>query len=649
MATWSKLFSNFAWKNKPDTSTPLGQTLLNRINNALNGIDDRVVSLKKDKADSAELNSLIADVRLDHNTGIFTFTKYDGSTTTLDTALEEIVVNFKYNCETQTLDLVLADGSKQSVDISALITQNEFVDSATIALTVDNSGKVMAQIKKSSITGDYLEPNYLKNVTTQANTALAASQSALESQSLAAESADSAANSAAAAAKSASAAAASEANATKSADAASVAVATASEKASISTDSAEIATQKAISASTSADSAKASANTATQKAAEASASAEAIGEEANRAEVAANNSEESADSAKYYYEQAKSISESFAGALRPMGTVTFANLPSVSSAVEGDMYNVSDQFTTTSNFKEGAGNVIPAGANVYKTSDGKWDVLAGSPVTGVKGNSESSYRRGNVNITPANIGLGNVPNVATNDQTPTFTQASNRANIASGEKLSALFGKIMKWFADLKTVAFSGSYSDLSNKPTIPVAVAVKGDAESTYRTGNINLTPANIGAAASSHTHSASDITAGALPIANGGTGATTADAALSNLSAASIETGTFTLTHESSGCTFSGLKYVKIGNLIVLHGCTEPAQSITCNAGSAFTGLPFSIINALHFGILSISNSTMPKPIDGTDTNVNIANATSFVLNSTMDFVVGGKPLCIFGLYIK
>lgn len=35
----------------------------------------------------------------------------------------------------------------------------------------------------------------------------------------------------------------------------------------------------------------------------------------------------------------------------------------------------------------------------------------------------------------------------------------------------------------------------------------VKGNAESTYRTGNVNITPANIGAAASSHTHNKSQI----------------------------------------------------------------------------------------------------------------------------------------------
>ena len=53
-----------------------------------------------------------------------------------------------------------------------------------------------------------------------------------------------------------------------------------------------------------------------------------------------------------------------------------------------------------------------------------------------------------------------------NLQQPTFTEASTRVNIASGETLSTLFGKIKKFFADLKTVAFTGSYSDLSNKPT---------------------------------------------------------------------------------------------------------------------------------------------------------------------------------------
>lgn len=92
------------------------------------------------------------------------------------------------------------------------------------------------------------------------------------------------------------------------------------------------------------------------------------------------------------------------GALSPCGTVTFANLPSISTANVGDMYNISDAFTTTADFNEGSGHSVPAGANVYKTSDGKWDILAGVIVTGVKGDKEQTFRLGNVNLTPANVG-----------------------------------------------------------------------------------------------------------------------------------------------------------------------------------------------------------------------------------------------------
>lgn len=47
-------------------------------------------------------------------------------------------------------------------------------------------------------------------------------------------------------------------------------------------------------------------------------------------------------------------------------------------------------------------------------------------------------------VTKSQVGLGNVPNVATNDQTPTYTVASANTALSSGEKLSAAFGKIAK-------------------------------------------------------------------------------------------------------------------------------------------------------------------------------------------------------------
>ena len=47
-------------------------------------------------------------------------------------------------------------------------------------------------------------------------------------------------------------------------------------------------------------------------------------------------------------------------------------------------------------------------------------------------------------VTKAQVGLGNVPNVATNDQTPTFSAVSTDTALVSGEKLSTLLGKIAR-------------------------------------------------------------------------------------------------------------------------------------------------------------------------------------------------------------
>lgn len=47
-----------------------------------------------------------------------------------------------------------------------------------------------------------------------------------------------------------------------------------------------------------------------------------------------------------------------------------------------------------------------------------------------------------------------------------FTEASARENIVSNEKSSTLFGKVQKWFSDLKKVAFTGSYNDLIDTPS---------------------------------------------------------------------------------------------------------------------------------------------------------------------------------------
>lgn len=140
--------------------------------------------------------------------------------------------------------------------------------------------------------------------------------------------------------------------------------------------------------------------------------------------------------------------------------------------------------------------------------------------------------------TASEVGLGNVPNVNTNNQTPTWTIASALANLVSGEALSIAFGKIAKAIqslishianvsnphsvtktqvglgnvdntadinkpistatqnalnlkvdtADLSDVAFSGLYSDLTGTPTIPTKTSQLTNDSNFAQTNEANI-----------------------------------------------------------------------------------------------------------------------------------------------------------------
>ena len=369
----NKAYIRINWENYPSDATPINKVNLNRLDSATDILDDRVITLDTTKATKTEVATLVSDVTFEESTGIITITKKNGSKVTIDTQMEKIAVNFDYDPTTEQIMLTLIDGTKQYIDLSALITQYEFLDTDTVAFTIGTDGKVSAVVKEGSIEEKHLEPNYLAKIKVEAAKA-------------------------------------------------------------------EISRADAAASATKAES-------------------YAVGGTGSR-------EGEDSDNAKYYYQQAKDVSEGLKGGLQPHGTVAFADLPALPDVNAGWMFNISDEFTTTDDFKEGSGNVIPAGANIYKTSDGKWDVLAGTPVTGVKGAKEVVYHRGNVSLSAADVGAVAEEGDAS-DATVAFSAASERVNITTGEKVSALFSKIAKWLSDLKPVAFSGSYDDLSNKPTI--------------------------------------------------------------------------------------------------------------------------------------------------------------------------------------
>ena len=179
---------NDYWKNKPNITTPIVQDQLNRIETTIDTIDDRVVDFDISKANQSDVLSDIKNVTFDPATGTFTFTRQNDTTIVIDTDIEKVVTNFDYDDNPssphyQSLVLTLDDGTVKYVDMSALVTEYDFAPSDTIQPTI-TSGTVKMDVKNGSITGDKMQPNYLADITVQANHAAASATASAGSATL---------------------------------------------------------------------------------------------------------------------------------------------------------------------------------------------------------------------------------------------------------------------------------------------------------------------------------------------------------------------------------------------------------------------------------------------------------------------------------
>ena len=154
-------------------------------------------------------------------------------------------------------------------------------------------------------------------------------------------------------------------------------------------------------------------------------------------------------------------------------------------------------------------------------------------------------------VTKSQVGLGNVPNVTTNNQTPTFGTATALTEPVSGETVSVLWGKVKK--------AVNTLISHLTNKDN---PHEVKGDQLS------------------------------GKVPITLGGTGATTAKNARNNI-------GIYKISHTS---TRVGPFSVTAGNaklfaLNVSNSTSQVIGIVGCKVESSQTNAKAIHINQAYF----------------------------------------------------
>lgn len=157
----TKYYFPFTWRNKPSLESPINEVHLNHMEDGINEMDNRILLLAQDKADAADMANVIIDFTMDDTTGIMTFTRFDGSTFTHDTAVEKIALNCYLEGDNFVLEL--ADGTKQKVSLSKFIDTYTFSSTDTIRITA-NGKNISADIPDGKITLAKLEPTILSTI-----------------------------------------------------------------------------------------------------------------------------------------------------------------------------------------------------------------------------------------------------------------------------------------------------------------------------------------------------------------------------------------------------------------------------------------------------------------------------------------------------
>lgn len=84
-APYTKMYARINWKNKSESkSTALNQINLNRMDGAIDMLDNRVSALDASKADEADVLQMVKDISIDKSTYVITATRKNGARITLD-------------------------------------------------------------------------------------------------------------------------------------------------------------------------------------------------------------------------------------------------------------------------------------------------------------------------------------------------------------------------------------------------------------------------------------------------------------------------------------------------------------------------------------------------------------------------------------
>lgn len=176
----NKVYTRINWENYPSENTDIDEINLNKMDSAIDALDNRIISQDALKVDKSAINGNIADWTMDETTGVITITKYNGEKVIFDLNIEKIPVEFSMS-DDGIITMTTEDGTQFTADIGSMIPVLTFEDSATITVSVTGTGKNKTysfSIKTGSVTDDMLQPNYLADIRVESANASAYAQSA---------------------------------------------------------------------------------------------------------------------------------------------------------------------------------------------------------------------------------------------------------------------------------------------------------------------------------------------------------------------------------------------------------------------------------------------------------------------------------------
>ena len=172
--------------------------------------------------------------------------------------------------------------------------------------------------------------------------------------------------------------------------------------------------------------------------------------------------------------------------------------------------------------------------------------------------------------------------------TAAFTAASSRTNIATGEKLSVLFGKIAKWFSDLGSLAFKSTVAKTDLARDVQTSL---GKADSALQ--SVTKSDVGLGNVDNVKQYSASNPPPYPVTSVNGQTG----DVEVQSGSEAASQTVTLT----TSGWAQSGSRYAQTVNVT---GVTASTPVVLVDVALSGADIDADAAALEAWGIVSANN---------------------------------------------